>query len=274
MDTYWRLGFETVATLNSELQAKNYDINTYNFGLFLSYPLSPYLAYSFKYRLRNYDIDIPKKIIKDPANEDKITKSSERGILSGLGAALNYDSTDSAIKPHRGLRSVLDGEVVGLGGNANFFRTGFINSYFTPLWRRGYMKYRADFRYIVPFGKTDEFSEIPMSERFFLGGVASVRGYKDFTLGPHFEKEVDGHQKERKNDPTGGISSSLLSLEYIQEILPFMDIFTFIDAGYVVGVYLDLLGRMPITLGWGFPVNATSGETVDNHFFFSMGGQF
>lgn len=287
LDSLWRIGFEFVATSNSELLSKDYKIDTYNFGTFVSYPLSPYLNYGFKYRVKNYDIDVSRSILDDPANKNSINRRSEDGILSAVGASINWDSTDSALKPHRGLRSSLEGEVAGLGGNLNFFRTGFVNAFYTPLWEHGYMRYRADFRYLYPFGKSDDFADIPLSERFFLGGVASVRGYKDFTIGPAFKTIKKDDKIER--DPTGGLSSSLLSMEYVQEFFPFLDAFLFIDAGYVtdktfafgtyrmsygIGFNIDILGRMPVTIGWGFPVNALEGQTETNNFFFSLGGQF
>jgi len=162
------------------------------------------------------------------------------------------------------------------------------------------MRYRWDFRFIFPFGKTDEFNEIPMSERFFLGGVTTVRGYKDFIIGPRFvkgEKDDKGELRldtagnvllhKAYDDPTGGISSSLLSIEYIQEILPILDVFLFMDAGYVskdvlgfgtyrmsygIGANIQLMGKMPITIGYGIPVNPEKKST--RNFFFSMGGNF
>ena len=162
-----------------------------------------------------------------------------------------------------------------------------MNSYYTPLWRRGYMRYRWEYRFIFPMGRTNRFSQIPLSERYFLGGVASVRGYRDFILGPRFKEKTPEGEKTLKKDPTGGISSSLLSVDYIQEIFPFLDAFLFMDAGYVsdktfafgtyrmsygVGVTVDVMGRMPVTVGYGFPINPRKGQT--RNFFFSMGGQF
>ncbi|NGX37595.1 MAG: Outer membrane protein assembly factor BamA [Chlamydiae bacterium] len=289
LDTSWRLGFEFVASINNSLLSKDYDLNTYNVGAFVSYPLSPYLSYGFKYRVRNYNNDVSKSI-DIPENADRLDPSADKGVLSGMGASLIYDSTDSALKPHRGLRATLEGEIVGLGGNADFFRTATINAYFTPLWRRGYMRYRADFRFLIPFGQTSTFADIPLSERFYLGGVSSVRGYKDFILGPRFDKKgKSGEIRKGKSDPAGGLSSSFLSIEYIQEILPIMDIFAFMDAGYVtdqifdvgtyrmsygIGTNLDILGRFPVTLGWGFPVNPLRGQKQPGHFFFTLGGQF
>ncbi len=150
------------------------------------------------------------------------------------------------------------------------------------------MRYRGDFRFLVPFGKTDSFSRIPLSERYFLGGVASVRGYKDFILGPRFEEiRDDGSEKKIYGDPTGGISSSLLSVEYNQILASFLEGFLFMDAGYVsdqvfvfgtyrmsygVGFNLNVLGQMPFTFGWGFPINPE--KKTKSVFFYSLGAQF
>ncbi len=295
-DTLWRLGFEFVATVHNKLVSEDYTFNTYNLGAFVSYPLSPYLAYGFRYRIRNYSDRVAGRIANDPANKKNLDEAHQKGILSGVGANLTFDSTNSAMKPHRGYRSTLQGEIVGAGGNVNFLSAAYTNAYFMPLWKRGYMRYRADFRFIFPFGQTSHFDDIPMSERFFLGGVSSVRGYRDFILGPRFVKEqliekpnheVKEEQEKAYYDPTGGISSSFLSIDYIQEILPILDAFVFMDAGsvsnqrldlgtyrmsYGFGVNIELMGKMPITLGYGIPINAQL--KTKRHFFFSMGGQF
>lgn len=288
-DTLWRLGFEFVATLHNKIVSEQYNLNTYNFSAFVSYPINPFLAYGYRYRVRNYSDYVSERIIVLKTNDDKINKHHQHGVLSALGANLTYDSTNSALKPNRGLRSTIEGEIVGLGGNVNFFRAAYVNAFYTPLWSRGYMRYRWDCRFIYPFGQTSDFDDIPMSERFFLGGVGSVRGYKDFTIGPHFTiVNHSGTDAEKKaGDPTGGISSSFISVDYIQEILPILDAFIFIDAGmisersfnfgtyrmsYGIGVNIELMGKMPITLGYGVPVNAQ--PDTKRHFFFSMGGQF
>lgn len=284
LDTLWRFGFEFSIIPKSELLSENYDIGTYSFGIFASYPLSPYITYGTKYRVRNIDIDVDMK--RNKKEEKRLDHDS--GILSGVGTYITYDSTDRASKPHNGLRSTLEGEFVGAGGDISFLRLGYTNAYYTSLWKYGYMKYHWDVRFILPFWMTNTFEKIPLSERFFLGGVASVRGYKDFIIGPRYKgKSNSGEIETLKNDPTGGISSSLLSVEYVQEVFKFLDAFAFIDAGsvsknrfklgtyrmsYGAGVTIDVLGRLPVTLGLGFPVNAQEGTT--RNFFFSMGGQF
>lgn len=271
-DTLWRVGFD-VSQSNSTLISKDYDIETVGFSLYASYPLNYLWTFGTKYRFRNSVIHVPKHSSKQEREQ-----GSHDGVISGLGSSISFDSTDSAVKPHNGFRSSLEGEVVGVFGDYNYLRFAYVNSYYTQLWKRGIMKYRWDLRFIEPIFKTHSPDDIPLSERFFIGGLTSVRGYKDFDLGPHF----------KGGDPMGGISSAVLSIEYLQEILPIADAFVFADAGSIAlkrfnlplpritagfGLRLELMNRVPIILGMGFPINRDDHSEL-RKFFFSMGGQF
>ncbi|MFI5334145.1 MAG: outer membrane protein assembly factor BamA [Chlamydiales bacterium] len=273
-DTLWRFGFNGEKTI-SKLQSNDYTIDTLGLTVYASYPLTPYWSFGTKYRIRNDSVSFKHRHID---KKERNTANSQ-GLLSGAGASLTYDSTDSALKPHRGIRSVLDAEFTGLGGDFTFLRFGYVNNFYQYLWARGTMKYRAEFRFIEPIWKTNTFKKIPLAERFFLGGESSVRGYRAFDLGPRLGEG---------DDPSGGISSSLFSVEYSHEIFRFLDLFGFIDAGsvsrhrfrvgsynmsYGVGTRIELINRVPVTLGYGFPVNPDRKEQV-KHFFFTMGGQF
>jgi outer membrane protein insertion porin family len=273
-DTLWKVGFDAFVS-QTKLQAKKYEIDSFGGSLFASYPLNAYWSYGAKYRVKHAKIRVGNHA---SPSEDQLEKGT--GVVSAIATTLNFDSTDSIIKPHNGFRSGLEFEYAGVGGGFYFFKYSYVNTYYQQLWKRGIMKYRWEFRFIQPipaFG-TEDAKDIPVSERFFLGGENSVRGYKAFDLGAHFS---DG-------DPTGGTSASVLSVEYLQEILSILDAFTFIDAGSVklktfhmaqykmswgFGVRLEVMNRMPITLGLGFPVNPDDKHQVQK-FFFSMGGQF
>jgi outer membrane protein insertion porin family len=273
-DTLWRVGFDVNAVQKSTLLSTDYKIDTVGGSIFASYPINSLWTFGTKYRIKN---NLTKVASSVPDTEQEDASSS--GLVSAIGASATFDSTDSGFKPHKGFRSFLEAEFSGVGADFFFWRFGYINSYYTPLWSRGIMKYRFDFRFIDPFARTHDVNKVPMSERFFLGGENSVRGYKAFDLGPHFSKT---------GDPTGGISSALLSVEYLQEVFKFLDLFVFTDAGsismdrfqigtfrlsYGVGARIEMLNRVPIILGWGVPVNPSTDSEV-KHFFFSMGGQF
>jgi outer membrane protein insertion porin family len=272
--TLWRVGFDSSYT-TGDLQSKSYDIHSIGGSIYASYPLNAFWTFGTKYRIKNTFTHVS----HDASSKEK-SEAGHHGLISAVGSSLTFDSTDSAIRPRRGFRSLLEAEFAGVGGDFSFLRFGYINSYYTSLWRHGIMKYRFDFRFIEPIFKTHSPEDLPMGERFFLGGENSVRGYQAFSLGPQF--------KDNEVDPKGGISSTLLSIEYLQEVIKMLDLFVFADAGsismhrfafpklrmsYGIGARIDILGRMPLILGWGIPVNPEFSKQVDE-FFFSMGGQF
>ncbi len=279
-DSLWRAGFEGSVT-ESTLTSDDYTVRTYGLTLFAAYPLTTYWTYGNKYRIRNSSVYVKHKEHK---TLEEIHKEKEaEGVISALGASISYDSTDNPRKAHKGLRFSVEAEFAGIGGSSAFAKMGTVNTFYLPLWAKGTMKYRADFRFIEPFGGKRPKEKVPISERFFLGGEGTVRGYRPYILGPRF---ADG--KHDKDDPSGGISSGLLSIEFSQEILPIFDIFLFADAGsvsmkhfkfhrfnasYGAGIRLVVMNQMPLILGYGVPVNPDH-RSDKQPFFFSMGGQF
>jgi outer membrane protein insertion porin family len=271
-DSLWRLGFE-ISKTTSNLQSKDYAVDTYGFSVFSGYPLTSYWTFNTKYRLRYTDADIRKRAGQEARALDN------SGILAGIGVTMSYDSTDSAYKATRGIRSNIESEYVGLGGKFIFTRVGYTNTLYFPLWSKGTLKARGDVKYIFPmFGNQNH--RVPLSEKLFLGGVGTVRGYKPYIIGP---------KDPTSGDPLGGISSALFSLEYCQEIFKLLDAFVFFDSGYIsrnkiafrvknfrasagAGLRIELMNKTPIIVGYGFPINAKKGEK--EKFFFSMGGQF
>ncbi len=278
-DSLWRIGFDVNGT-RSRLQSRDYKVHTYGGSIYASYPITNFLSYGIKYRIRHTNNIIRKnKTGKDKKIAIESAEANNEGLISAIGNFLTYDSTDNSYKPHRGYRSALEAEYVGVGGNYDFFKFAYSNAYYYPAWSRGTIKYRADFKFIATVHTLAD-QEVPLSERFFLGGVQDVRGYKPYIIGPRMPE---------KDDPKGGVSSMLLSIEYLQEIIkPLVDIFFFVDAGSVqfkeftidkvrasagVGLRLEVMRRVPIIVGWGYPLNAKNHADQDR-VFFSMGGQF
>lgn len=271
-ETLWRVGFEVFLS-QSQLQAKKYEIDSVGGSLFASYPLTPFWTFGTKYRVKHASIDV---FHGAPTQEKRASKGT--GNISAVSVSLNFDSTDHITKPHNGFRSLMEVEFAGVGGNFSFLKYNYVNSFYQHLWRNGTMKYRWEARFIQPIWWTSAAEDIPLSERFFIGGQNSVRGYREFDLGPHYHN----------GDPKGGISTSILSLEYNHEIFSILDGFLFIDAGaisqrkfrinqyqmsYGFGFRIEVMNRMPITVGYGIPVRPKHHSQVQ-HFFFSMGGQF
>ena len=176
-------------------------------------------------------------------------------------------------------------ELAGLGGNFQFMRFAYLNAYYYPLCARGTLKFRGELQFVKPYGRTSR-EDVPLSERLFLGGETTVRGYRNFILGPKFGN----------NEPKGGLSSLLLSEEYQHNLLkmPCLDGFLFVDAGYVseseftigrfaasagFGIRIEVMRNMPLMMGLGWPIHPgekRNGQEMDNtqRFFFAIGGSF
>ena len=282
-DSLWRFGCD-VKYLNNRLQSNDYHVTSFGNSFFGSYPLDAYWTYGWKARFLHASVNIH-KIDSEIA---KIERENS-GIIGGISNSLSFDSTDSASKPHNGLRSSMQFELGGIRRRANtdktfpFLSVSYLGSYYYPVWRAGTLKVRQELKFLYPLGRgRPDF--IPLSERFFLGGEDSVRGYKPFIIGPKFKKEKPNNEDE---DPMGGVSSVLFSIEYMQQILPLFNVFVFFDAGaismksfhinkfcmgYGVGIRTEIMNHIPMTMGYAFPIKAKKEETQS--LFYSIGGRF
>jgi len=296
-DSLWRLGVELSRT-QSHLQ-NNMQVITWGGSVWTNYPLNNYWTVGMRQRDRysNDSLDL------SPYDDSKLAKAylkqlkhviDQKGTVSAFSANIVYDSINDPYRPRRGWRSYFEVELAGLGGHYNFGKISYTNRIYLPLWSKGTIKIRGDFQFILPFGKTNP-NGVPYSERLFLGGENTVRGYKNFLVGPVL-KLVDwvGNFHYTKT-PQGGVSSALVSIEYNQEILRILDAFVFFDVGSVEptqlslshirptaggGIRLDIGNRIPLMVGFGIPLIALDRHNSPNNvnrwqkFFFSMSGQF
>ncbi|MCM8820902.1 MAG: outer membrane protein assembly factor BamA [Candidatus Omnitrophica bacterium] len=117
------------------------------------------------------DIDIP----SITSQEGDYRKNSITGTFL-------YSALDRKRAPNRGIRSEVSLEYAGdtLGGDVNFLKPVLENDIYYPLgkWTFHSKTYAGA---VEEIGDTEE---IPIYERFFGGGIGTVRGYKERSLGP------------------------------------------------------------------------------------------
>ena len=229
-DTQWIVGFDLENSVNRYI-AKDYDIKTYGGTVNAIYQLNQFMKLGWHYRLKHTDIETSGGLIykelydyyfKDDSGASLVEESRNDGMVSATGVTWTYDSTDHPSKPSKGIKSRLELEVAGLGGNYRFFGTAYTNSVYHRLDRRSVLKLRVDFRFILPFGGTTA-KRMPLDERLFLGGDNTVRGYRPYKLGPRF---IEG-------DPRGGMSMQIYSAEITRRLMKNLEGFVFLDAGHL-----------------------------------------
>ncbi|HPP29620.1 MAG TPA: outer membrane protein assembly factor BamA [bacterium] len=156
------------------------------------------------------DIDIPSL----KGQEGDYRKNSITGTFL-------YSALDRKRAPNRGIRSEVSLEYAGdvLGGDVNFLKPVLENDIYYPLGRWTFHS-RTYAGAVEEIGDT---KEIPIYERFFGGGIGTVRGYEERSLGPK-----DGDY------PLGGQAVFAQNLELIYPL--YQDILKgvlFFDAGNV-----------------------------------------
>lgn len=290
-ETPWSIGFDAKRTYNRAI-SDDFDAISSTFKVVAGRQVNAFVRFAGHYRITDALTKASNKLVsalpngetpKQPVGpgEESGTKEINRadGIVSALGFSLIYDSTNSLMRPSRGVRSSFDMEFAGLGGQFSFFSFAYLNSFYYPICKDGVLRYRADAKFIFPQYST-KYQDLPMEERLFLGGDWVVRGFRPYAIGP---KLIGTTQ------PSGGLSLVLLSAEYDHVIASRASLFLFADAGslsdrqwYVgslkasigYGAKVKLLdGAPPLVVGMGYPLNAQNRSDV-KRFFISMGARF
>ncbi len=115
-----------------------------------------------------------------------IVQQEGRQLTSSITTALERDSTDHPFLPTRGMVSMASVQWASpvLGGESNFMKAEVHHAIFVPLFWKFVGYVRGEFGYINILGADDNTS-VPLYDRYFLGGINSLRGFKWATVGPY-----------------------------------------------------------------------------------------
>src|SRR6185295_15406493 len=130
-----------------------------------------------------------------PPNVSKEIAAEARDLLiSKVGASLAWDTRNSFLLPSAGQKSEIRAELAGgiFGGDADYYKLEISDARYIRGFFEGHLLELAG-RIGVgeAFGQSDD---IPLFDRYFLGGLESLRGYKYRSIGP----------KDAFNEPLGG----------------------------------------------------------------------
>ena len=225
-------------------------------------------------RVENVDVD-PDDIF----TSREIRKDQGGSLLTSVKATLVRDRTDNRFIPTRGDRFRLSWEQVGvLGGDHVFAKVtaGYARhkTVYTDVQdRKSVLSWRADAGVIL--------GEAPVFERFYAGGIGSIRGFEFRGVSPR-----DGLW----DDAIGGDLLMLLGAEYSFPLygetlrgVVFSDMGTVgedygIDAwratvGVGVRLIVEFLGPVPLEFNLAAPI-ASQGEDEEQTFSFFIGAVF
>ncbi|GAB3354619.1 MULTISPECIES: outer membrane protein assembly factor BamA [Giesbergeria] len=159
------------------------------------------------------------------------------------------DARDSALAPNTGRYQRLNSEW-SVAGDARYVRANYQYQQYVPLSKRFTLAFNGE----LGWGKGMNNRPFPVFKNFYSGGLGSVRGFDQGTLGP---RDVTGAS-------LGGPKKVTLNLELIT---PFpgagndrtLRMFTFVDAGNVFGenekvAWGDMRASVGLGLSWISPL--------------------
>jgi outer membrane protein insertion porin family len=140
----------------------------------------------------SYDLTHEKIGGVDPSSAPDSIKSEEgTSLTSSVTPGITYDSRDHFFAPTEGTKSAFSIKMAGLGGDTRFIKTDLSARWHYPLlkdpnWGGAYvLALGGSLGYGVGFSKLNNGkTDLPLFERYFLGGINSIRGFTERSIGP------------------------------------------------------------------------------------------
>ena len=263
--------------------AREYDLYTRDsrgFAVRFGYPVWELWDASFSY---GYD-DTELTDVDFDNVAPSIIDSLDINVTSYVSFNLSRDTRNSLYVTTKGSLNVLHTKYAGgfLGGDSQFTKVDGFTSWFFP----GFFFDETAFHIKLSAGQAweNESGKLPDYEKFYLGGINTIRGFKTRSIAVKETDPVSGIVYE-----IGGNIMWFTNLEYHFPLVKAGGLrgLVFYDAGNVyesewdfndikqsVGAGLRWLSPMgPMRLEWGYVIDPEPGEDSSN-WEFSMGGNF
>ncbi len=153
--------------------------------------------------------------------QDGIYYREGRTVKSSFLPSITYDNTDDYYLPRSGINITAGIEYAGIGGDAKFLRKSLSFKYYYGL--DDLIDYDLIFRLKGRVSTVNDNGYLPLNEKLYLGGMGTVRGFRQGTLSP---KNEEGKLVGAEKMAAGSIEVSLPLIESVQ-----MRILTFYDYG-------------------------------------------
>ncbi len=263
----------------SEANLSEYNTDTRGLDVNFGVPINEYDRIRFSFGYRGLDLTsttLSPRYVTD--FENNFGNSFGDLVVS---ASWRRDSRNKTLFPDKGSLQGISLESTIPGSGLEYYKLDYNQQQFIQLTSDLTLGLKARLAYGDGYG---DFDVMPFFENFFAGGIRSVRGFEDNTLGP----------KDEFGEAIGGSFLTVFNAEIIFPI-PFMEksnatrLSAFLDIGNVyndintfdagelrysaglAGVWASPLG--PISVSFGFPLNAKSTDE-EQKFQFTVGTFF
>lgn len=296
LDKKLALGFDAFHR-TSRFLSKDFVEDRTGGALRLEKALSEFVRGQVEYGIQSIGLDV-----SNTASQELQSQEGNR-LRSSVLAGWVYDTRDSVFLTTRGNRTELSAELVGgpLGGDVSVYKLNAKTTFYFPFFDKHVLQLLGAAGVVQAFGATKgdgtnvvetvikggvtslvtrTVNDVPIFDRYFLGGANTLRGFSFRKVGP---KDVFG-------EPVGGNTYVNATAEYTFPIIERVRGAVFFDIGNVysdaydfsvgdlksnvgLGVRLNLpIG--PLRLDYGYPIQTDKRTGTSGKFQFSVGYQF
>jgi len=261
-----------------------------NFGI----PLNEYDRVRVDFKIVSTDFEAgggaSKEVIGFVTDNDDIasidpttfTSESKNFIDYQVGVSWSSDSRDSAMFPSRGSAQKLTALATLPGSDLEYYRIEYSHKRFFPLSESLTLSLNGEIGYGDGYGDT---KKLPFFKNYFGGGVKSIRGYKDYSLGARdsLDAPLGGNMKLFANaevtfpDPLGLAPDTVRMGAFFDMGNVYDTDDDSVDIGelrYSTGLTLKWLSPMgPLGFVVALPLNDENDDETEN-FQFTFGSAF
>jgi outer membrane protein insertion porin family len=225
--------------------------------------------------------------VTQPNVPQAILDQTGYNVYQRFGVTLAYDTRNSVQLPNHGQRTEIDPELSI--GNTTYFKIEAKTAWYFPGLFKGHV-----LEAVGRVGVADSLSggDVPFYDRYYLGGLYSLRGFKYRNIAPRDPNYYPNNPAGIPNEPIGGDSYWFGSVEYSLPIFekdngPGVRFAVFYDVGSVgegsysfsgnfddnwgLGLHINIPKLGPLRLEYGVPIHHDQYNGKDGQFQFGVG---
>ncbi|MFC1808800.1 outer membrane protein assembly factor BamA [Candidatus Omnitrophota bacterium] len=180
-----------------------------------------------------------------------VLQTPSESDLSRIRTVLTYDKRNNRLVPTKGFLASFSAEMVGnvIGGDQDYYTLQARYNHYWSVWKKHILHLKTKLGVVSEFGDSDF---VPVYDRFYAGGLGTVRGYGYREIGP-----------AGNGSPVGGETLCLASLEYSFPLIENFKGAFFVDAGHVnANSYEVESSDFAVSIGPGLHINTPIGPVA------------
>ena len=194
----------------SEESINNFQTNSADANISYGIPLSEFNTLSLGYGLSHITIT-PSAVNPSQDVTDFLLEQDQQTAFDSLtlNASFSHDTRNRTVFATQGTQHSVGMNMTVPGSDLEYYKLSYVTNTYIGVTSATVLLLRSNFAYGAGYGNT---SELPFFERYFAGGIRTVRGYESNSLGP---RDLNGL-------PIGGDMRITAGADYIFPI-PFLE---------------------------------------------------